>query len=92
MSESCDCHKKTGYGYGRVANNGGGVEEKAEFVLTLTYQEHDIYVQNNKLEIQLVFEFGFTLNTIIENNVYQKENVWVSRKMARHIHSVVCHR
>jgi hypothetical protein len=45
-------------------------------VPSLTYHEHDFYVQNNKLEIQLVFEFGFTLNTIIDNYVYQKENVW----------------
>jgi hypothetical protein len=44
--------------WGVFGNKSFAVEEKAEFVLTLTYQEHDVYVQNSKLEIQLVFEFG----------------------------------
>jgi hypothetical protein len=40
--------------WGVFGNKSFAVEEKAEFVLTLTYQEHDFYVQNNEVEIQLV--------------------------------------
>ena len=54
-------------------NNSFAVEEKAKFVLTLTYQEHDFYVHDTDVGKKLVFEFGFTLNTIIEDYVYQKK-------------------
>ena len=62
--------------WGVFGNKSFAVEEKAKFVLTLTYHELDFYLQNNEVETQLIFEFGFTLNTIIEDYIYQKENVW----------------
>jgi hypothetical protein len=61
--------------HGVFGNKSFTVEEKARFVLTLTYQEHDFDVHDSKVENKLVFEFGFTLNTI-EDYLYQKENMW----------------
>ena len=62
--------------WGIFGNKSFAVEEKAKFVLTLTYQEHDFYVHDTEVEKKLVFEFGFTLNTFIEDYLYQKEHVW----------------
>ena len=76
--------------WGVFGNKSFAVEEKAKFVLTLTYQEHDFYVQDNPLEIQLVFEFGFTLNTIVENYLYRKENVWAISGYKCHNRYDVC--
>ena len=61
---------------GVFGNKSFPVEEKARFVLTLTYQEHNYYVHDNEVENKLLFEFGFTLNTVIKDYLYEKENVW----------------
>lgn len=75
---------------GVFGNKSFAVEEKAKFVLTLTYQEHDFYVQDNEVEIELVFEFGFTLKTIVEDYLYQKENVWAISGYKCHNRYGVC--
>jgi hypothetical protein len=71
--------------WGVFGNKSFAVEEKAKFVLTLTYHEHDFDVQDNEVDIQLLFEFGFTLNTVIKDYLYQKENVWAIQTFLYHI-------
>jgi hypothetical protein len=62
--------------WGVFGNKSFAVEENAKFVLTLIYQEQHFDVHHTEVEKKLLFEFGFTLNTIIEDYLYQKENVW----------------